>query len=58
MRGHSITTSTRREGRVSVVDLVSRKSTLGQETKGRYHVKCPQLYTRGGRGVKFGPHVF
>ena len=29
-------------------DGVSRKSTLGDVTKGRYHVKCSQLSTRGG----------
>ena len=34
----------------SVVDLVSRKSTLGHVTKGRYHVKCPQLSTQGEGG--------
>ena len=34
---------------------VSRKSTLGHVTKGRYHVKCSQLSTRGGgEGVKIG----
>ena len=33
----------RREG-------VIRKSTLGHVTKARYHVKCPQLSTRGGEG--------
>ena len=33
----------RREG-------VSKKSTLGHVTKARYHVKCPQLSTRGGGG--------
>ena len=31
---------------------VSRKSTLGHVTKGRYHVKYPQLSTRGGMGSK------
>ena len=38
---------------------VSRKSTLGHVTKGRYHVNCPQLSTQGERGqnsVKFGLH--
>ena len=46
--GYSITTWRRkkREG-------VSTKSTLGHVTKGRYHVKCPQLSTRG-EGVKLG----
>ena len=38
---------------------VSRKSMIGHVTKGRYHVKCPQLSTQGGRGgqswVKNGP---
>ena len=37
----------------------SRKSTLGQFTKGRLYAKCPQLSTRGSRGhnsIKFGPH--
>ena len=38
VRGHSITTWTRRED-----DRVSRKSTLGHVTKGRNHVNCPQL---------------
>ena len=31
---------------------VSRKSTLGHVTNSRYHVKYPQLSTRGGEGVK------
>ena len=54
LRGHSITTGTRRGGKG-----VSRKSMLDHVTKGRYHIKCPQLSTRGGEGikivVKFGP---
>ena len=29
---------------------VSRKSMDGHVKKGRYHVKCPQLSTRGGGG--------
>ena len=30
---------------------VSRKSMLGHVTKGRYHVKCPQMsHQGGGRG--------
>ncbi len=33
---------------------VSSKSTLGHKTKGRYRVKCPQLSTREGKGVKIG----
>jgi hypothetical protein len=42
-------------------DGVSKKSMLGHLTKGRYHVKYPQLSTRGGGGqgdqnlVRFGP---
>ena len=36
--GHSITTWTRRGGKV-----VKRKSMLGHKTKDRYHVKCPKL---------------
>ena len=54
LRGHSITTWTRKGGGVS------RKSSLGHVTKGRYHEKCPQLSTRGERGqnwVKFGPSI-
>ena len=36
---------------------VSRKSMLGHVTKGRYHVKYPQLSTRGGEGVKIGQNL-
>ena len=35
-------------------------STLGQVTKGRYHLKCTQLSTQWGKGqnwVKFGPRI-
>ena len=46
--GHSITTWIKKGG-----EVISRKSMLGDVTKGRYHVKCSQLSTRGGRaGVK------
>ena len=31
---------------------VSRKSTIGQVTKGRYHVKYPQFSLEGGGGSK------
>ena len=46
IRGHSITTWTRRGGRVSVESprLVTWQSV------GMYHVKCPQLSTPGGGG--------
>jgi hypothetical protein len=37
---------------------VSRKSMLCHVTKGRYHVKCPQLSTRGERVSKFGPRSY
>ena len=47
LRRHSITNWTRREG-----EGVSRNSTLGHVTKGRCHVKCPQLSTRGGMRSK------
>ena len=52
IRGHSITTWTRRGW-----EEVSRKSTLVHVTKGRYHVKYPQLSTRGGEGVKIGQNL-
>ena len=45
LRDHSITTWTRGGG-----EGFSGKSTLGHVTKDRYHVKCPQLSTRGGVG--------
>ena len=48
LRGHSITTRTRRGGRGE--GRGSRKSTLAQVTKGRYHLKCSQLSTQVGRG--------
>ena len=43
---HSITYLRRLEER----EGVCRKPTLGHVTKGRYHVKCPHLSTRGGEG--------
>ena len=46
IRSHSITTWTRSLGKV-----VSRNS---KGTKVRYHVKCPQLSTSGGRGSRSG----
>ena len=42
--GHSIT-KWKKEGGGG-----SRKSRLGHMTKGKYHVKCPKLSTRGWRG--------
>ena len=52
IRGHSITTWTRRGW-----EEVSRMSTLGHVTKGRYHVKYPKLSTQGGEGVKIGQNL-
>ena len=54
VRAHSITTWTRKRGGGSVENTCHVK-------KGRNHVKCSQLSTRGGRDqnwVKFGPHSY
>ena len=48
LSGHLITTWTKRGEGISI------KSMLGHVIKGRYHVKFPQLSTRGGEGFKIG----
>ena len=47
IRGHSLTTWTRRGGKG-----ISRNSNLDHMIKGRFHVKCTLLFTQGGEGVK------